>query len=209
MSKVLYIQASPRKTQSNSIAVADAFIDAYRQHQSRDEVVKLNLFERQMPTFDGNTLQAKYAILHGQKPSNEQKAEWRVVEEMIAEFTSADKYVLAVPMWNFAIPYRLKHYIDILVQPGYTFSFSPEEGFSGLVKNRPVFVAYARGNAYPEGSEMAALDLQTRYMRTILNFIGLDDIREIIVEPTLTAPETAEANLVDAINRARDMAASF
>lgn len=50
-------------------------------------------------------------------------------------------------MWNFGIPYRLKQYIDILVQPGYTFSYSPEQGYTGLV-NKPAAVVYARGGDY-------------------------------------------------------------
>jgi FMN-dependent NADH-azoreductase len=30
---------------------------------------------------------------------------------------SADAYLISVPMWNFSIPYMLKHYIDIVIQP--------------------------------------------------------------------------------------------
>ena len=144
MSKLLYIQASPRKTQSSSIAVADAFVDAYRQHQPGDDVVRLNLFERQMPTFDGNTLQAKYAILRGQNPSNEQKAEWRVIEEIIAEFTSADKYVFAVQ------PGQQKPWIVLQVSVGFvpmqamdTFFYRPDRSylpsFFSLHSDNPIF----------------------------------------------------------------------
>jgi hypothetical protein len=80
---------------------------------------------------------------------------------------SADKYVLSLPMWNFSIPYRLKQYIDILVQPGYTFSVG-ENGYEGLVKNKPVLVVYARGGAFPEGSGMEAFDMQKKYMELLL-----------------------------------------
>ena len=59
----------------------------------------------------------------------------------IAEhFKSADKYVFSLPMWNFGIPYKLKHFIDVLVQPGLTFSFSPETGYKGLVTGKPAVV---------------------------------------------------------------------
>ena len=40
-------------------------------------------------------------------------ADGESVETLIADFTAADKYVLATPMWNFGVPYRLKHYIDL------------------------------------------------------------------------------------------------
>jgi putative NADPH-quinone reductase len=32
-------------------------------------------------------------------------------------------------MWNFGIPYKLKHYIDVLTQPGQTFNFDPTTGY--------------------------------------------------------------------------------
>ena len=55
----------------------------------------------------------------------------------IEQFVNADKFLLAIPMWNFGIPYRLKQYLDVILQPGYTFSFSPETGYSGLVTGKP------------------------------------------------------------------------
>src|SRR4030042_5703588 len=192
MSKLLYIQASPRIERSYSIAVADAFVSTYKQANPKDEIVTMNLFKKELPSFDGLTVQAKYTILHGQKHSPEELAAWRTVEDLIAEFKSADKYVMAVPMWNFGIPYRLKQYLDILVQPTYTFSFSPQEGYKGLVLGKPIFVAYSRGGAYPKGRAEEAFDLQTKYFQLALGFIGFTDIRTLVVEPTLAGPEVVK-----------------
>jgi len=113
-------------------------------------------------------------------------------------------------MWNFGIPYKLKQYVDILVQPGYTFSHDPAAGFSGLITGRPVFIAYASGGEYGEGSEAAAFDLQKPYLALILGFMGLTDIRSVTVAPTLLAgPEAAAAARESAIAQAREMAAEF
>ena len=54
-------------------------------------------------------------------------------------------------MWNFSIPYRLKHYLDIIIQPTYTFSYTPETSYQGLVTGKPIFIAYARGGAISDG----------------------------------------------------------
>lgn len=209
MSKVLYVQSSPRRRDSYSISVADAFIEAYQLKNPGDEVQTVNLFDRELVPFDGNTLQGKYNILHGRPYTEAEKTAWREVEAEIEAFMAADKYVLAVPMWNFSIPYRLKHYIDILVQPAYTFSYSPETGFSGLVPDKPVFIAYARGNAYPAGSAMAAMDLQRPYIETVLKFIGLTDLRSVILEPSLSDPDKAAQLQKDAIEEARNLAQDF
>ncbi len=210
MSKsLLYIQASPRGERSFAVRAADAFVKAYRQAHTNDSVTTINLFEKDLPPFDGFSLDAKYAILHGQEQSEEQAMAWKGVETVIGEFTAADKYVFAVPMWNFSIPYRLKHYFDVIVQPGYTFSYSPEEGYQGLVTGKPVFAAYARGGQYPAGSEMAAWDLQSRYLELILGFIGLTDVKSVFVEPTLAGPESAEKGLAAAVAGAEKIAKKF
>ncbi len=153
---------------------------------------------------------AKYTILHGKEHSTGELAIWKAVEDIITGFTAADKYVMAVPMWNFGIPYRLKQYIDLIVQPGYTFSFTPEEGYKGLVTGKPVLVAYARGGEYAEGSASAAYDLQKPYMEAVLAFIGFTDVRSIVIEPTLAGgPDTASAKGNAAISEAREMATDF
>jgi FMN-dependent NADH-azoreductase len=209
MSRLLNIQASPRIERSYSIAAADAFVSAYKQANPKDEIVTINLFQKDLPTFDGLAVQAKYTILHGLKHTPEELAAWKKVEEVIAEFKSADKYVMAVPMWNFGIPYRLKQYLDIIVQPTYTFSFSPQEGYKGLVLGKPIFVSYSRGGAYEKGSAAEAFDLQTKYLQLALGFIGFTDIRTLVVEPTLAGPDVAKKKREEAIAKAKEMALKF
>ena len=65
-------------------------------------------------------INAKYVIYHGQAFARTQKQAWRSVEKIIAQFAVADRYLFSLPMWNFSVPYKLKHYIDLIVQPGYT-----------------------------------------------------------------------------------------
>lgn len=210
MSKLLYIQASPRGERSHSLAAADAFIASYKTANPGDEVVTINLFEKDLPPFDGDVLDAKYAILNGLEHTTAQRDAWQRVMEVIDEFKSADKYVFAVPMWNFSLPYKLKHYIDVIVQPTYTFSFSPEEGYRGLVEGRPVFIAYARGGEYSPGSDSEAFDFQSRYLEHELGFIGFTDIGKVVVEPTLAGgPDTATEKRDAAIRAATEAAITF
>ncbi|UCF16228.1 MAG: NAD(P)H-dependent oxidoreductase [Phycisphaerales bacterium] len=210
MSKLLYIQASPRIQRSHSIAVADAFVTSYRESHPDDEIVTVNLFEASLPNFDGLAVQAKYTILHGQPHSDEEVQAWKNVEAVIEQFTSADKYVLATPMWNFGIPYRLKQYVDILVQPGYTFSYSQEKGYEGLVVGKPLLVVYARGGDYHASSEAEAFDMQSKYVELIFGFMGFKNLRSIFVEPTLQGgPDVAKARMREASERAKQIAAKF
>ena len=210
MSRLLYIQASPRGRRSHCIAVADDFIDTYKQKSPADEIVTLNVFDASIPDFDGPAVQAKYTILHGKPHSNEEKQVWKNVEEIIEQFTSADKYVLALPMWNFSIPYRLKQYIDLLVQPGYTFSYSEDVGYQGLVAGKPMLVVYARGGEYPAGTEAEAFDMQSKYFALVLGFMGFKDVHTVVVEPTLQGgPDVAKKRVSEAVGRAKELAVGF
>jgi FMN-dependent NADH-azoreductase len=210
MSSLLHLKASPRGGRSHAVAVADAFLHTYRELHPGDQIITLDLFAADMPPFDGLLVNAKYNILHGQPHPSEEAAAWRQVEEIIGQFKAADKYVLATPMWNFSIPYRLKQYLDILVQPTYTFSYSPETGYVGLVTGKPIFIASARGGSYPPGTPAATADFQMPYLDFILKFIGFTDIRTVLVEPTLEqGPEVARARREAAMAQAREMAKVF
>lgn len=209
MSTVLYIQSSPRGERSKSIAVADAFLKMYQQGHPEDVIETLNVFDADLLPFDGLVVRAKYTILHGKEHTKEEAEAWQAVEAVIEQFKSVDKYVLAVPMWNFGIPYRLKQYIDILIQPGYTFSFSPEEGYKGLVLGKPAFISYARGGQYSDPA-YAALNHQSTYLETILEFIGFSKVSSVVVEPTLMAgEEVAQKALAEACEQAELLAKDF
>src|SRR5271156_2705369 len=121
MSNLLHIQASPRGDRSASITVARQFIAAYQAAHPGDTVETLDLWSTELPEFDGPTQEGKYAIMNGQKFTPEQEYAWGDVVRVAEHFKSFDKFVFSVPMWNFSIPYKLKHWIDVITQPGLAF----------------------------------------------------------------------------------------
>jgi FMN-dependent NADH-azoreductase len=209
MAKLIHLQASPRIGRSASIAVAEHFLQVYRAKHPGDTVETLNLWEADLPEFDGATIDAKYAVINGQSHTPAQHGAWQAVGRIADHFKSADKYVFSVPMWNFGIPYKLKHFIDVLVQPGLAFSFTPEAGYKGLITGRPAVAIYARGGAYGPGSGAEAYDSQSSYLRQILGFIGFTDIKEIFVEPTLAGPTAKDDAVVAGNQKAAELAALF
>jgi FMN-dependent NADH-azoreductase len=209
MSKLLHIEASPRGDRSASITVAKHFIESYRAAHPGDTVETLDLWHTALPEFDGATLEAKYAVMHGQKATPEQEQAWQVVTKIAEHFKSADKYLISLPMWNFGIPYKLKQFIDVLVQPGLAFSFSPETGYKGLITGKPVVIVYARGGAYGPGTGMEAYDAQSTYLKQVLGFIGFTDIKEIFVEPTLASATSKDEAIAASNKKATELASAF
>ena len=209
MGNLLYIESSPRKNRSASIATARHFLAAYREANSLDTIETLDLWHAMLPRFDAAAMEAKYAILHEQPHTEEQRKAWQAVEKLAVQFKSADKYVISAPMWNFSIPYVLKHYIDLLVQPGLTFSYSPEAGYQGLVVGKPIILILARGGAYGAGTGAESHDHQIDYLKHILRFIGFNKPHIILVEPTMASPEAREQAVAAAQQKAVELARKF
>jgi len=205
MPKLLHIVSSPRGDRSASTTVARTFVDAYKSAHPGDEVETLDLWKAALPEFDGPTIQGKYNLMHGDKFTAEEETAWKAVVKVIEHFKSFDKFVVSVPMWNFSIPYKLKHYIDVIVQPGLAVAF--ENGnYKGLITGKPLTLIYARGGAYSPGSPAEGYDLQSKYLKQIFGFIGFTDIKEIAVEGTAMNKDEA---LAKGGAKAKELAATF
>ena len=94
------------------------------------------------------------------------------------------------------------------VQPSYAFSYSPTEGYKGLITNKPAIIIYSRGGEYGPGTGAEGLDFQKSYLETILKFIGFTDIRSIIIEST-SELEKKEQSIKRAKEEAIKMAHQF
>jgi FMN-dependent NADH-azoreductase len=209
MSHLLYIKASPRSDRSYAIAVADAFLDAYERSHPDDQVTSLDVFYDDLPAFDFEAVSAKYRILQSKPHDEQDKKVWDRVVGVIRDFQAADKYLVATPMWNFSIPYRLKQYVDILVQPGLTFAARPDGSYEGLVRDKPMMLVCAQGGSYLSGMAAQTYDFQRRYLELIFGFIGFENIQSIIVDSTLMGPEAAARSKAAAIDKARELAEDF
>lgn len=207
MAHLLYIEASPRKNRSTSTELAGIFRDAYLNAHPGDEIRSINLWSLTLPEINGEALNAKYALLHGLKPTVKEAEAWQDIVRVVDQFKAADKYIFSVPMWNFGIPYKLKHYLDVIIQPGHTFSFSPESGYKGLVAGKSAAVIYARGGSYT--GDDAAMDMQKSYMELALKFIGITDVRSVVAEPTLGNTEEIETGWEKARRLAEKLALEF
>ena len=207
MAKLLYIESSPRKSRSKSIEVAKVFLDTYRNTHPDDEIATIDLWTRTLPEIDGDALDARYQIARGNAGTDAQQLAWQSVVDICNEFKSADKFLFGVPMWNFGIPYKLKHYIDVIAQPGQTFSFDPDTGYTGLVTGKPAIAIYARGGAY--GGEAGSMDMQTTYLNLVLKFLGFTDVTDLIIEPTMGEPDDVAATLASVKSQATAKATHF
>ncbi len=208
MKKLLHIMASPREDDSRTLKVSRAFMDSFVPAHPDWVVEELNLFATEPPTLAQRRADGRYVLLDGHDLFGTLKEAWQDIIFEIDRFKSADAYLISAPMWNFSIPYVLKQYIDVIVQPNYTFRYV-HGGVEGLVAGRKMMVITSRGGQYTD-PDSSAYDFQDPYLRTIMGFIGITDISFIIAQPMdLGGRETARQRLEEAVALAREQGAVF
>ena len=195
--KINYIECSPRGERSHSTKIAQAYIEQAKKNIPDLELNHINLWSLNLPEFDGDMLNAKYSVINGTDPSADEVSAWSNVKNIFDEFNNADHYLFSVPMWNFNIPYKLKHYIDIITQPGMSWSYTPEDGYKGLMTDRTATIIYSTGDGYGEGTGFESFDMQKPYVNLWLTFLGFKKIERVVVDRTLFDAETAEKNALD------------
>jgi FMN-dependent NADH-azoreductase len=207
--RILHIQASPSGLRSRSNATALYFLEEHQAHHPEVEIDTLNLWDVDLPAFDATMIAAKFAVLRAQTATEEQRRRWQGAVQIARRFNAADKYVFSLPMWNFGIPYRLKHYIDVVTLPDENWTWSPDGGYRGLLHGKRAALVYSSAGDYPVGLPSHEKDFQKPYMRTWLNSLGIDDVVEVTAAPTLAAPDAVAAALERAQLEAGRLALEF
>lgn len=192
MSNLLFLQASPRGSQSKSIQIAETYLSALREQNPDLNVDVLPLWDVDLPAFDGDKAAAKINVMLGQGHTAAQQTAWDQIVEIASRFIAADRYLFAVPMWNSGVPYRLKHYIDVIHQPGLLWGLKPESGYFGLLPNKHATLVLTSGAYAPSFPSPAfGVDHHSTYLRAWLNQAGVTEIDEVRFEPTLLAQDPA------------------
>ena len=180
---LLHVIASPRGPRSASREVADAFVTAWRELHSEGTVDTLDVWHTVLPEFDGAALGAKYAALEGRERTAQEVEVWGAITALAERFRKAQLIVFSTPMWNFGIPYRLKHLIDVVSQKDLLFSFD-ERGLQGLLTGTKGVTIAARGAELGEFPEH-----QESYLSTWYQMVGIKEHHDIVAEKTLYGPD--------------------
>jgi FMN-dependent NADH-azoreductase len=209
MPDLLHISASPRGTASESLRIADVFLDRYRECHPDASIEVWDLWDGKLPEFGPAAAAAKMTVFGGAEPQGEQAAAWEAALDTFARFDAADRVLFGVPMWNAGVPYVLKQFVDVISQPGTVFDVDPVTGYRHLLAGRGKKVAVIYTSAVwgpPLGPEFGR-DFQSTYFDDWLRWTGIEDITDIRFHPTLTGDVAAARAAADA--RARAVAAEF
>ena len=151
MPHLLNIQPSPRRGQSASIAVSNAFLAVIarrirRPRSTSGRIDTLDVWEEDLPEFEGESIGTKYKAVSGDGMDAAETAVWERIESFAARFQKADRIVLGVPMWNFAYLYKLKQLIDLVCQRGRLFRFDGKV-FGPMLETPRALIIYSQGQS--------------------------------------------------------------
>jgi FMN-dependent NADH-azoreductase len=207
MKKLLHIIATPRREESRTLRVSKVFLKVFMEKHADWVIEEVDLSNEQLPSLTVKRVDGKYILLGGKDLSGEMKKSWQEIVSQIERFKSADAYLISAPMWNFSIPYLLKHYLDIILQPKYLFRYTAA-GVEGLVKNKSMVVITSRGGDYAL-PETRGADFQEPYLRSVFGFIGITDIKFINAEPMDMGEALQAKKIKEAQAAAKELAVVF
>lgn len=187
---ILQINASARR-EGNSTKIANSVTERLKAAHPGATLTLRDLAVTPHPVLDEAALGALFTPAEQRTP--EQAARVALDDALIAEIQAHDTLVLGVPMYNFGVPVQLKAWIDAIARAGTTFRYTAA-GPEGLLKGKTVYVALARGGLYRDTPN----DSQVPYLKAVLGFLGLTDVRFIYAEGLAMGPEAVAKGFAQA-----------
>jgi FMN-dependent NADH-azoreductase len=187
---ILQINSSSRPG-SHSTRLASELAQGLLAAQPDASLTVRDLARDPHPVLDGAALGALFTPAEQRTP--EQAARVALDDALIAQLQAADVVVLGVPMYNFGIPVQLKAWFDAIARAGVTFRYT-EQGPEGLLRGKTVYAVLTRGGVYRDQPS----DLVTPYVKNMLGFLGISEIRPIYAEGLAYGPEAEAKSLAGA-----------
>lgn len=195
MKNILVINSSISGANGNSSKLVQHLLAQLPQAQ----VTEIDLGAKPLPHLEMAEIGAW--MMPAADRSAEQQALAAHSDELIAKVQAADAIVFGVPMYNFALPSQLKALLDRLARAGVTFKYT-ETGPVGLLQDKPVIFALARGGVYAN----TAADSQVPFLKTFFNFIGLTQLHFVYAEGLNMGPDAAEKGMTAAQQQLTELA---
>lgn len=195
MKNILVINSSISGTNGNSTKLVQHLLAQLPQAQ----VTEIDLGAKPLPHLEMAEIGAWMT------PAAERSAEQQALaahsDDLIAKVQAADAVIFGVPMYNFALPSQLKALLDRLARAGVTFKYT-ETGPVGLLQDKPVIFALARGGVYAN----TPADSQVPFLKTFFNFIGLTQLHFVYAEGLNMGPDAAEKGISAAQQQLTELA---
>ncbi len=170
MTHILHIDASARTEGSVSRDLSDRL--ARRLSGAEGQIIRRDLSNGGPAFLDAGWVGATFTAPDDR--SEDQLATLAPSDVLVDELQAADQLVIGTPIYNFAVPAVLKAWIDQVARVHRTFVYT-DQGPKGLLEGKTAWIVIASGGT-PVDSD---IDFATPYLRHVLGFMGITDVRVI------------------------------
>lgn len=174
--KLLHLDSSILADSSASRQLSSAVVAAWQAAEPDVQVIYRDLASDALSHLSALSLVA--AGTPAELRSAAQQHEAELAQRTLEEFLAADAIVIGAPMYNFALPSQLKAWIDRITVAGKTFKYG-ESGPLGLAGGKQVVIVSTAGGVHAGQPSGAAHE---QYLKFVLGFVGIDDIRVVRAE---------------------------
>ncbi len=181
MPNLLRIDASARQNESHSRALADELQSQWLMAHPDGKVLRRDLAKNPIGPIENDTIVGYYTPEEAM--TNPLRDATALSDELISELNNADALLISTPMYNFTVPAVLKAWIDQVVRIHKTFGFSDDGNLQGLVKGKPAYITIAIGAQF-SGTPLASMDFLRPYLKSLLSFIGFEQVEFFSTEST-------------------------
>lgn len=203
---LLHIIANPRpRGQSRSLRVAEALLAGYRAAHPDAKIIETNLFTVDLPMADAVGVNSRIHQFMGKTLEGEEKQRFEHFMQFIQPLLTCDRLLITTPMWNFNMPWKLKQWLDTVIQARVTFAYTAD-GPKGLLTCKKAAIVGSRGGKYPaDGDPRQTMDFLTTSLKASLAWMGIRDVETCFADGIDADPNRAEQIIGAAERQARSL----
>ncbi|PQO45687.1 FMN-dependent NADH-azoreductase [Blastopirellula marina] len=184
MPHLLHIDSSPRSDRSHTRRLTADFVQRWQDQHPDGTVTYRDVGRNPLPHVTEEWIAAAFTPPEERSPA--MQVALQLSDELVDELSQADVIVAGIPFYNFGMPSGFKAYVDQIVRIGRTFLFDPhneEAPYTPLVHGKRMIAVISRGDGgYGPGGRNEKHNHLDPHLRTVLRFIGIDDLEIVAAE---------------------------
>jgi len=193
MANLLYVTCNVMpQERSRTLTLGSRFLEEYLRVNPHDDVQILDLYRDSIQRVDQDILTAWQRIERNKDYelfSDDERRKIGRILRLAEQFGRCDKYVFVTHSLNLWFPAEFKMYIDAICVPNLTYRVTPL-GAKGLLASRPRKSLHLHASTvFAFGQEQ---DLSTTFLHSVLNFLGVADQKNVIIEGDWPEPGAKE-----------------
>lgn len=176
--KTLIINAQPdfRNGDHYSIKLQQLFLKKFQIAFPNETVDLINLYDMEIPQLTTDQLlgiwekQANHITLN-----DEEKQIFQINQDLIQQFKSHHRIVIASPLHNFNVTSKMKDYIDNILVAHETFKYTAAGSVGLMTDNYKAMLLQASGSIYTNNDRYTPLEFSRMYLQGIFEeLMGFD-----------------------------------